>query len=221
MATEANKKRLEGELSGARNAISKFEEKLASVKNNQDRANSLRNEKEKKSIKKLSNKIVKLKEGDVRVSSVISDALISGNKNLIKLAMNRVLDTKSVPLRVYLKDQKNINKQDYIAAHLTKTMNPINMHELLTIPKTNSRIANFKGRKPVVHGANIKRPVSGKPSSGVDPRSTMVRGEPLLSVEDNGVEEKIGNTSKKNRRNGGMIKATPAARQAVVERRPK
>jgi hypothetical protein len=206
-ATEQNRIRLEGELNAARKAISKFEAQLKSVKNNQDRANSLRSVQEKKRIKELYNKILQLKEGDVRVSSVISDALISDNKNLIKLAMSRVLDTKSVPLRVYLKDQKNINKQDYIAAHLTKNMNPINMHELLTIIKTNSRIANFKGRKPVVYGANIKRPVSGKPSSGVAPRNTVVRGEP--SVEYIPEEQ---NKSKKPHRYGGTIKATPAAR---------
>jgi len=222
MVTQANKVRLGGELNAARKAIANFEEKLASVKpllNEQAR----KNKEQKNRRDALSVKISLLKGPNViRRSDIIISALAnSSNKELQEAARKKVLSTigsKNHDGRLSL-NANNIHKLDYIARQLDshKDMSAINMYELLTINKKNKKI---RAKGPVPYGANNKRPVSGKPSSGVAPRSTMVRGEPVLSVEDSGVQEEQ-NKSKKTRRNGGMIKATPAARQAVVERRPK
>jgi chromosome segregation ATPase len=221
--TQANKVRLGGELNAARKAIANFEEKLASVKpllNEQAR----KNKEQKNRRDALSVKISLLKGPNViRRSDIIISALAnSSNKELQEAARKKVLSTigsKNHDGRLSL-NANNIHKLDYIARQLDshKDMSAINMYELLTINKKNKKI---RAKGPVPYGANNKRPVSGKPSRGVAPRNTMVRGEPLLSVEDSGIEEKIGNKSKKTRRNGGMIKATEAARQAVVGRRPK
>ena len=60
----------------------------------------------------------------------------------------------------------------------------------------------------------------GKPSSGVAPRNTMVRGEPVLSVEDNGVQEEK-NKPNKPRMFGGVIKPSKDDRQEFIKRRQK
>ena len=216
--TRAEKDRLETELKAARNASAKFEKQLAFVKNEQNRKNAVRSEREKKEIEKLSRKIKELKSGEVRTSLSITNALLSGNAGLKKLAMNRVLNQTSVPSRVHSSKQEQY-RQEYIAAHLRKNMNSTNMYELLKIEPTNARIAQFKNPgSRVTHGANTVRPAHGKPSSiGISTGNMTVRGEPVSSVRlkspsrrgsnaSSNISEIIEQPNVQERRSGGNLK---------------
>jgi hypothetical protein len=248
--TKANRNRLSSELNATKEAMSKFEKNLESVKpllNEQAR----KNKEHKNRRDALSASIALLKGPNAirRSNKIISALANSSNKELQEAARKKVLSTiKSTnhhEPRVSL-NTNNIRKLDYIARQLAshENMSAENMYELLTINKKSKKISG-KGsssnertqllklmEKPVSnanmtrlkkygreHPSNtmfgttlgsIKRPssVRGTPSkTGLNQNNTVVNG---FAIEE------------KPRVKGPMIKATPAARQAVVEgrRRP-